>query len=365
MTVNSNGCEASDSVTVTVAPPPVEPTISVPAICSGQNAVFTISGTVGDTVAYTGVSGSPMSPVTIGAGGTVNVTVSGVVSNQTLTITSVTSNSCTSNPSSLSATVTINPKPSISNFTKTICSGNTFTVAPVDVTDGTVPVGTTYSWAAPTGSGFTGGTTGTGAANISGTLTNTTSGSVTATYTVTPTSGSCPGNTFTVIVTVTAPLTGGTVANNQTICTGTQPSAFTNVTSPTGGAGYGLPNTQVIGTQTWSTENLAALTYNDGQPIGTDFTGTVGAYTWYNNDYATYNSYGALYNWQAVNSGKLCPLGWKVPNNTDWETLIQFAGDSAKKLKSCRTVTYGCPTNVHPRWDAHATQFGTDDYQFL
>jgi len=51
---------------------------------------------------------------------------------------------------------------------------NNFYIAPVNVTNGMVPLGTTYSWAAPSGTGFSGGAIGTSAANISGTLTNTT-----------------------------------------------------------------------------------------------------------------------------------------------------------------------------------------------
>jgi len=82
-----------------------------------------------------------------------------------------------------------------------------------------VPSTTTYTWPAPT---YTNGVTGgsaqaIGQTSISQTLTIP-SGSGTATYVVTPVSGSCAGNTFTVIV----------VVNN--ICTppGIQASAFTS-----------------------------------------------------------------------------------------------------------------------------------------
>ena len=56
--------------------------------------------------------------------------------------------------------VTINPKPFITDITSVICSGNGFTVTPVNGTDGIVPAGTTYSWNAPN---LTGGLTGGGA----------------------------------------------------------------------------------------------------------------------------------------------------------------------------------------------------------
>jgi hypothetical protein len=133
-----------------------------------------------------------------------NTTSAAVIATYTVTPTSsVALGSCVG--STFTVTVTVNPKPAIANKTATICSATVFTVTPVDGAD-IVPAGTTYSWAAPAGAGFTGGAAGVGAANISGTLTNTTSAAVIATYTVTPTSsvalGSCVGSTFTVTVTV-------------------------------------------------------------------------------------------------------------------------------------------------------------------
>jgi len=65
--------------------------------------------------------------------------------------------------------------------------------------------------------------------------------------------------------------------------------------------------TILIGTQTWMAENLKTTKYNDGTAISnvtnnTTWTGlTTGAYCWYNNDAATNKAtYGALYNWLAV-----------------------------------------------------------------
>jgi uncharacterized protein (TIGR02145 family) len=88
-----------------------------------------------------------------------------------------------------------------------------------------------------------------------------------------------------------------------------------------------------IGTQTWMAENLKTTKYNDGASItivtdngawialGTD------AYCWYNNDAATYKAtYGAMYNWYAVNTAKLCPIGWHVPTDAEWTTLTDYLG---------------------------------------
>lgn len=88
-----------------------------------------------------------------------------------------------------------------------------------------------------------------------------------------------------------------------------------------------------IGAQTWMAENLKTTKYNDGNPIldatnwNTWYYLSTDAYCWYNNDPWTYKTiYGALYNWYAVNTGKLCPLGWHVPSYLDWGTLTNYLG---------------------------------------
>ena len=84
-----------------------------------------------------------------------------------------------------------------------------------------------------------------------------------------------------------------------------------------------------IGTQTWMAENLKTTRYNDNTaiPLVTDntaWTNTPG-YCWYNNDAATYkNTYGALYNWDALKTGKLAPTGWHVPTDAEWTTLQSY-----------------------------------------
>ncbi len=108
--------------------------------------------------------------------------------------------------SSNTAQVTVNPTPSISNQSLTVCSGTPFSITPSG--------SATYSWAAPSGSGFSGGASGSGAASITGTLTATSV--ATATYTVTPTTGSCSGATFTLTVTVNPlPIPVITISNDN------------------------------------------------------------------------------------------------------------------------------------------------------
>jgi hypothetical protein len=119
--------------------------------------------------------------------------------------------SCSGTP--FIVTITVNPGPSITPMTATICSGQAFSVTPVNGTNGTVPDGTTYTWSAPVMTGATGGTAqATALTSISQTLANNTASNGTAAYTVTATLGTC-SSTFTVTVTVTVlpPLVAGTV----------------------------------------------------------------------------------------------------------------------------------------------------------
>jgi uncharacterized protein (TIGR02145 family) len=90
-------------------------------------------------------------------------------------------------------------------------------------------------------------------------------------------------------------------------------------------------HTVKIGAQVWMVENLKTTKYNDDTaiPLVTDNTAwtalSTPAYCWYNNDAATYkNTYGALYNWYAVNIAKLAPKGWHVPTDAEWTTLENY-----------------------------------------
>jgi uncharacterized protein (TIGR02145 family) len=88
-----------------------------------------------------------------------------------------------------------------------------------------------------------------------------------------------------------------------------------------------------IGTQTWMVENLETTRLNDGSelPLVTDAAAwgsmSAPAYCWYNYDETGYkNTYGALYNWLTVNTKNLCPTGWHIPTDAEWDVLINFLG---------------------------------------
>ncbi len=203
---------ATFTVTVTVNPKPAINDITA-TICSGGTFTVTpANGTNGIVPAGTTYSwGVPViagtiNPVLAGSGANISGTLTNTGSSAGTVTYTVTPESplgpCTG--ATFTVTVTVNPMPAVNDFTPAVCSGTSFTVNPVDGTDGIVPAGTTYTWSAPSvlPGLVTGGAAGTNAATISGTLTNTTSSVQTATYTVTPKSGSCTGATFTVIVTV-------------------------------------------------------------------------------------------------------------------------------------------------------------------
>lgn len=110
--------------------------------------------------------------------------------------------------------------------------------------------------------------------------------------------------------------------------------------------------TVVIGSQEWMKENLKTTKFNDKSDIQniTDprewARATSYAYSWYNNNISNKDIYGALYNWPAVNTGKLCPAGWRVPTDEDWSKLIDFLGGSdlaGGKLKEINNPTWNPP----------------------
>lgn len=97
-----------------------------------------------------------------------------------------------------------------------------------------------------------------------------------------------------------------------------------------------------VGTQTWFKTNLKVSKLNDGTEIPEvkpneewNKLNTV-AYSYYDNDSSNNSEYGKLYNWYVVNTGKVCPVGWRVPTIDDWNKLSLFLGGdsvSGGKLK--------------------------------
>lgn len=113
------------------------------------------------------------------------------------------------------------------------------------------------------------------------------------------------------------------------------------------GNNYGIVT---IGTQVWMAENLKTTKYKDNTPIpliADNNNWSTPGYSWYNNDAATYKAtYGALYNWYTVNTGKLCPTGWHVPTDDEWRALTSYLGGegvAGGKLKEAGTSHWLSP----------------------
>lgn len=87
-----------------------------------------------------------------------------------------------------------------------------------------------------------------------------------------------------------------------------------------------------IGTQIWMKENLKTTHFNNGSPIAylpidADWKlNNTGAYVYPENTPALGNTYGALYNWFAVSNANLCPVGWHVPSDAEWNVLTTYLG---------------------------------------
>jgi uncharacterized protein (TIGR02145 family) len=111
-------------------------------------------------------------------------------------------------------------------------------------------------------------------------------------------------------------------------------------------------HTVTIGTQVWMVENLKTSRYNDGSaiPLVTDSAAwtalSTPGYCWYNDSASYRTSYGALYNWYAVNTGKLAPTGWHVPTDSEWSILTTYLGGetvAGGKLKEADTAHWHSP----------------------
>ena len=107
-------------------------------------------------------------------------------------------------------------------------------------------------------------------------------------------------------------------------------------------------HTVIIGGQAWMVENLRTTRLNDGtgiqhpwnDSIWNAFSGPARCY--YGNDSINKASvYGALYNWNAVNTGKLAPQGWHVPADSEWTTLINYLGGQSVAGGKLKEVGFG------------------------
>jgi len=113
--------------------------------------------------------------------------------------------------------------------------------------------------------------------------------------------------------------------------------------------GYDYETVQ-IGDQCWFAENARHLPFVSPSNLGWEddggahayvagYQGTIVEEAKMEDDYATF---GALYNFAAVEELVMCPQGWHVPSVMEWNVLEAFAGPAAaNKLKSAPPVWDG------------------------
>ena len=217
-----------------------------------------------------------------------------------------------------------------------------------------LPAGVSASWAGST-------------ITISGTPTVT----GTFSYTIPLTGTSCSSVNATGTITVTAPPACGSVTSVSDI----DMNSYTTVS---------------IGTQCWTATNLRVRRYNDGTEIGFNNSGgsggttsqtwsvlKYGAHTIYANDSlaspSNLTTYGYLYNWYAAKGiatagsttyKNVCPTGWHVPTESDWNKLVKFihSGADTSSTSSLQSTTAG--TLMKKNDALWTTNTGTDTSGF-
>lgn len=104
-----------------------------------------------------------------------------------------------------------------------------------------------------------------------------------------------------------------------------------------------------IGSQEWMDSNLQVACYRNGDPVQQvdDFhewkNSTTGAMCLYEGNTEYGKVFGRLYNWYAVNDSRgLAPEGWRIPEDRDWQVLIDYlnGSDRAGGAMKSRGVQY-------------------------
>jgi uncharacterized protein (TIGR02145 family) len=161
--------------------------------------------------------------------------------------------------------------------------------------------------------------------------------------------------------------------------------SFTCGTSTVTDIDNNIYNTVLIGNQCWTKQNLRVRKYNDGSAITFDTSGgttgdvgetwtvqTVGAHTLYGHDSTStptsnLTNYGYLYNWYAVSDVRnICPTGWRVPSDSDWNKLVIFADPTADTLSASLIQSDAAAIKLMSTsslWSSPPVT-GTDDYGF-
>ena len=103
--------------------------------------------------------------------------------------------------------------------------------------------------------------------------------------------------------------------------------------------------TAKIGTQTWLAENL-----------NYEAEGSV----CYENKPANCAKYGRLYDWETAM--KVCPKGWHLPSNAEWDKLYRFVDGDTDTKSPYQNKTAGKHLKADSGWNEDGN--GTDKYSF-
>ena len=114
--------------------------------------------------------------------------------------------------------------------------------------------------------------------------------------------------------------------------------------------------TVTIANKVWMAENLRVTKFNDGTAIprvtqSSSWNSlTTPAYTGFRNSTHpdTILPYGNMYNWYTVDTKKVCPTGWHVFTNAEWDAMIATLGPKSTAgniLKATGTKYWQAPND--------------------
>jgi uncharacterized protein (TIGR02145 family) len=122
-----------------------------------------------------------------------------------------------------------------------------------------------------------------------------------------------------------------TVTFNYYACTDADGNNYPIVIIGTGKGANGEPDPEnKSGDKVVMGMNLRTKTFDNGIAVNhaddQDTWNNYKAYCYYGNNSNYASNYGLLYNWEAVNYGRLCPVGWTVSSNQPWNDIINGLG---------------------------------------
>jgi uncharacterized protein (TIGR02145 family) len=121
-------------------------------------------------------------------------------------------------------------------------------------------------------------------------------------------------------------------------------------------------------------ENLKVTRYNDNTKIPNETTNTSGwgaLTTGARSEYVAagvtdyFSDYGYLYNWYAAtDSRKICPSGWHVPTDSDWNKLVKYLHSDADTTANSLTQSSSAGTLMKKNDVLWTTNSGTNTSGF-